>query len=82
MFDGLETMANRSKDENFTLLTDALRHAGGRGLSIDQARSVVFGADNTAGSRTKKLLERLKLKGVVRTQMGTSGIVYVINQGH
>ncbi|MBK8025733.1 MAG: hypothetical protein IPK19_31160 [Chloroflexi bacterium] len=74
-------MANRSQDENFTLLTDALRHAGARGLSIDQARSVVFGGDSTAGSRTKKLLERLKSKGVVRTQMGTVGIVYVINQG-
>jgi hypothetical protein len=75
-------MANRSQDENFILLTDALRHAGARGLSIDQARSIVFGNDTTAGSRTKKLLERLKSKGVVRTQMGTSGIVYLINAGH
>ena len=34
-----------------------------------------------AGSRTKKLLERLKSKGVIRTQMGLAGIVYVINAG-
>lgn len=75
-------MANRSQDENCTLLTDALRHAGPRGLSIDQARLVVFGNDSTSGSKTKKLLERLKSKGVARTQMGIGGIIYVINQGH
>lgn len=74
-------MANRSQDENFIILTDALRHAGARGLSIDQARTVLFGADATAGSKTKKLLERLKTKGIVRTQMGAVGIVYLINQG-
>lgn len=75
-------MANRSQDENFNLLVNALRHAGPRGLSIEQARSIVFGGDNTAGSRTKKLLERLKTKGVIRTQMGIGGIIYVINPGH
>ncbi|MDZ4768481.1 MAG: hypothetical protein SGJ24_05085 [Chloroflexota bacterium] len=74
-------MANRSQDENITLLTDALRHAGTRGLSIDQARIVVFGKDTTAGSKTKKLLERLKSKGVVHTEMGIGGIVFLINQG-
>ncbi len=34
-----------------------------------------------AGSRTKKLLERMKSKGVIRTQMGLEGIVFVINAG-
>jgi hypothetical protein len=75
-------MANRSQDENFTMLTDALRHAGARGLSIDQARTILFGSDATAGSKTKKLLERLKTKGVVRTHIGVAGVVYLINQGH
>ena len=74
-------MRNRSQEENFKLLLDAFRLAGTRGLSIDQAREIVFGKDNTAGSRTKKLLERLKTKGVIRPQMGLAGIVYVINPG-
>ncbi|MCC6802296.1 MAG: hypothetical protein IT319_05380 [Anaerolineae bacterium] len=74
-------MRNRSQEENFRLLLDAFRLAGSRGLSIDQAREIVFGKDSTAGSRTKKLLERLKSKGVIRPQMGLAGIVYVINAG-
>ncbi len=74
-------MRNRSQEENFRLLLDAFRLAGTRGLSIEQAREIVFGKDATAGSRTKKLLERLKSKGVIRTQMGLAGIVYVINSG-
>lgn len=74
-------MRNRSQEENFRLLRDAFRLAGSRGLSIDQAREIVFGKDSTAGSRTKKLLERLKSKGVIRPQMGLAGIVYVINAG-
>ncbi|HVU13669.1 MAG TPA: hypothetical protein VHD90_20455 [Phototrophicaceae bacterium] len=74
-------MRNRSQEENFRLLLDAFRLAGTRGLSIEQAREIVFGKDATAGSRTKKLLERLKSKGVIRTQMGLAGIVYVINAG-
>jgi len=74
-------MRNRSQEENFKLLLDAFRLAGTRGLSIDQARELLFGKDTTAGSRTKKLLERLKSKGVIRTQMGLAGIVYVINAG-
>jgi hypothetical protein len=74
-------MRNRSQEENFKLLLDAFRLAGSRGLSIDQAKEIVFGKDSTAGSRTKKLLERLKSKGVIRPQMGIIGIVYVINAG-
>lgn len=74
-------MANRSQEENIRLLLDAFRLAGTRGLSIDQARELVFGKDITAGSRTKKLLERMKSKGVIRTQMGLDGIVFVINPG-
>lgn len=74
-------MRNRSQEENFKLLLDAFRLAGSRGLSIDQAREIVFGKDSTAGSRTKKLLERLKSKGVIRPRMGLVGIVYVINAG-
>lgn len=75
-------MANRTQEENVSLLVDALRLAGTRGLSIDQARLIVFGKDNTAGSRTKKLLDKLKTKGMISTQMGTMGIIYVINPGH
>ena len=74
-------MRNRSQEENFKLLLDAFRLAGTRGLSIDQAKEIVFGKDSTSGSRTKKLLERLKSKSVIRTQMGLAGIVYVINTG-
>ncbi len=74
-------MRNRSQEENFKLLLDAFQLAGTRGLSIDQARELLFGKDRNAGSRTKKLLERLKSKGVIRTQMGLAGIVYVINAG-
>ena len=76
-----DTMRNRSQEENFRLLLDAFRLAGSRGLSIDQAKELLFGKDATAGSRTKKLLDRLKTKGVIRTQMGLAGIVYVINAG-
>ncbi len=74
-------MANRSQDENIKLLLDAFRMAGTRGLSIDQAKELLFGKDLQAGSRTKKLLERMKSRGVIRTQMGLVGIVYVINAG-
>ena len=73
-------MTNRSQEENLKLLLDAFRLAGSRGLSIDQAREL-FLEKIQAGSRTKKLLERLKSKGVIRTQMGLAGIVYVINAG-
>jgi hypothetical protein len=74
-------MRNRSQEDNFRLLVDAFRLAGSRGLSIDQAKEIVFGKDATAGSRTKKLLDRLKSKGVIKTQMGLSGIFYTINPG-
>ena len=74
-------MANRSQEENLKLLLDAFRLAGTRGMSIDQARELLFGKDPQAGSRTKKLLERMKSKGVIRTQMGLEGIVFVINAG-
>lgn len=74
-------MRNRSQEENFRLLLDAFRLAGTRGLSIEQAKELLFGKDATAGSRTKKLLDRLKAKGAIRTQMGLAGIVYVINPG-
>ena len=63
------------------LLVDAFRLAGTRGLSIDQAREIVFGKDATSGSKTKKLLDKMKSKGVIRPQMGLVGIVYVINAG-
>ncbi|MEP7292892.1 MAG: hypothetical protein ABI835_14005 [Chloroflexota bacterium] len=74
-------MRNRSQEENVKLLVDAFRLAGTRGLSIEQAKEIVFGKDATAGSRTKKLLDRMKTKGVIRPQMGLAGIVYVINAG-
>ena len=74
-------MANRSQEDNIKLLRDAFRLAGARGLSIDQARECLFGKDTKAGSRTKKILEHMKSKGVIHTQMGISGIVYVINAG-
>lgn len=75
-------MPNRSQEENVKLLLDAFRLAGTRGLSIDQAKELLFGKDNKAGSRTKKILEHMKNKGVIRPEMGLSGIVYVINAGH
>jgi hypothetical protein len=74
-------MPNRSQEENFKLLLDAFRLAGTRGMSIDQAKELLFGNDNKAGSRTKKLLEHMKSKGMIRTQMGLAGIIYVINAG-
>jgi hypothetical protein len=74
-------MRNRSQEENVKLLVDAFRLAGTRGLSIDQAKEIVFGKDANSGSRTKKLLDHMKSKGVIRPSMGLSGIVYVINAG-
>ncbi len=74
-------MPNRSQEENVKLLLDAFRLAGTRGLSIDQAKELLFGKDHKAGTRTKKILEHMKTKGVIRPQMGLAGIVYVINAG-
>lgn len=75
-------MANRSQEENIDLLLSALRLAGARGLSIDQAKDILFRGDSNAGSRTKKILERLKARGAVKSQLGTVGMMYIINPGH
>ncbi len=75
-------MANRSQEENIDLLLGALRLAGERGLSIDQAKDILFRGDTKAGTRTKKLLERLKSRGAVKSQLGTVGMVFIINPGH
>jgi hypothetical protein len=73
-------MANRSQEENIKLLTEALYRAGEAGLTIDQAKDILFGDDKTAKSATKKLLEVLKSKGQVHTKVGMVGKVYVINE--
>ena len=75
-------MPNRSQEENEALILNALRTAGELGLSIDQLRLAVFAEGEKSNSFTKKLLERLKTKGHIKTKMGRSGPLYVIAAGH
>jgi hypothetical protein len=75
-------MPNRSFEENEAILLSALRSAGEVGLSIEQLRIALFGNGEKSNSLTKKLLERLKTKGHVKTKMGRSGPLYVISPGH
>ena len=75
-------MPNRSQEENEALILSALRAAGELGMTIDQLRLAVFAGGEKSNSFTKKLLERLKSKGHVKTKMGRSGPFYVICQGH
>ena len=73
-------MPNRSQEENCQLLLNALRTAGDAGLTIDEAKTTLFGDDPHSKSDTKKILERLKAKGYLRVKVGAD-IQYVIVPG-
>ena len=74
-------MPNRSQQENMNLLLDALRQAADKGLTVDEAKTILFGDDTSRKSDTKKLLELLRSKGFVRTKIVQLDIYYSLVPG-
>ncbi|RPI21770.1 MAG: hypothetical protein EHM70_24655 [Chloroflexota bacterium] len=74
-------MSNRTQEQNDSIILTALRSAGDKGLSLDEVRIALFGNGEQSKSLTKKILERLKNKGFIRTKMGPAGLIYVILPG-
>ncbi len=74
-------MTNRSQEENETIIMNALRLAGDKGLNLDEIRAALFGENEKNNSQVKKLLEKLKAKGCMRVKMGRDGLVYLIIPG-
>lgn len=60
-------MPNRSREENINILMVAFRKAGKIGLSVDEAKEVLFGDDSSKKNATKKVLEEMRAKGLVKT---------------
>jgi hypothetical protein len=74
-------MPNRSQQENMKLLLEALRQAADKGLTLDEAKVILFGDDPSRKSDTKKLLEHLRSKGYVKTKIVQLDIYYSILPG-
>jgi hypothetical protein len=74
-------MPNRSQQENMDLLLEALRQAATKGLTLDEAKVILFGDDPSRKSDTKKLLELLRSKGFVRSKIVQLDIYYSIMPG-
>lgn len=74
-------MPNRSQEENDTIILNALRAAGDNGLTVEEVRLALFGDNEQSKSLTKKMLERLKMKGRIHIKMRASGPYYVILPG-
>lgn len=74
-------MPNRSQQENMDLLLGALRQAADKGLTLDEAKTILFGDNPSKKSDTKKLLELLRSKGYVRSRIVQLDIYYYIVPG-
>jgi hypothetical protein len=74
-------MSNRSQEENIALMLNALRNADVTGLTLDQAKTILFGNDNHSKTATKKVLDHLKAKGCIRVKVVKTDIFYSIVPG-
>lgn len=61
-------MPNRSREDNINLLLNAFRRAGASGLSVEDAKEVLFGDDISKKSATKKILDEMRNRGLIRLQ--------------
>ncbi len=59
-------MPNRSREENMKLLMEAFKKAGPTGLSVDEAKEILFGNDSSKKSVTKKILEEMTYKSILK----------------
>jgi predicted transcriptional regulator len=60
-------MPNRSREENTSILMVAFKKAGKIGLSVDDAKEILFGDDTSKKNATKKVLEEMRSKGLIKT---------------
>ena len=74
-------MPNRSQEENMSLLLEALRRAGQVGLTVDEARQALFGGDAQSKSMTKKMLDHLKAKGLIKIKVDKMDVRYLMTPG-
>lgn len=61
-------MPNKSREENMQILLDAFKKAGSKGLSVDEAKEVLFGQDLSKKSVTKKILEEMTHKSMIKLE--------------
>ena len=61
-------MPNRSREENISLLLVAFKKAGEKGLSVEDAKEVLFGDDISKKSVTKKILDEMRNRGLIKTE--------------
>lgn len=60
-------MPNRTREENASILIVAFKKAGKVGLSVDEAKEILFGNDTSKKNATKKILEEMRSKGLIKT---------------
>lgn len=59
-------MPNRSRDENIELLNKAFLEAGDNGLTLNDAKTILFGDATGKNSITKSILLEMKSQGLIK----------------